>query len=332
LSKFFSPFIKFTIALPILLTLFLIIITDKKSITQTVIIPKGSSCREIASILKDEGVIKSKLSFLILAKIYRATSKLKAGEYEFDSKMGTVKILKKLKEGKTVIHAVVIPEGWTLKDIANLLEKKQLADKYKFLDLCYDQSFIKNILPTKPPNLEGYLFPDTYFLYRGMNEEEIISLMVNRFNDIIKKETKIDDEILHRTIILASIIEKEARIKEEFPIISAVFHNRLKKNMSLESCVTVLYALGEKKPHLSIEDTKVSSSYNTYINPGLPPGPICNPGILAIKSVLNPADVDYLYFVSKGDGSHIFSKTNSSHISYKNALAGRDVNKREKER
>lgn len=305
-----------------LLVLFLVVKRDRTLVMRTIIIEKGASCKEIAGILKDEGIIKNKFVFLILTRICGASNRLKAGEYELNNKMGIIEIIEKLKKGKTIVYKVTIPPGWTLKDIANLLEKKHLANKYKFLNLCYDPSFRNKVLSINTPNLEGLLFPDTYFLHKGMDEEEIIKLMVNRFSEVIKKEIK--DENISKIITIASIIEKEAKIKKEYPIISAVFHNRLKKGMPLESCATVLYALGERKERLSIEDTKTPSPYNTYLQSGLPPGPICNPGILAIKAALNPADIDYLYFVLNGDGNHIFSKTGSSHISHKNGLTEKD--------
>lgn len=305
-----------------LITLSLVTAREEPLVTRIIIIPKGASAKKIAQDLEDEGLIKSRFAFLVLARITGAGNKLKAGEYELNNRMGMIKIIKRLEEGKGILHHITIPPGYTLKDIANLLEREHLVDRHKFLKLCHDPSFINRSLSIVPPSLEGYLFPDTYFLHRGMDEERVISLMVNRFNEMVKRES-IKDEMLHRTITLASIVEREAKIKEEYHIISAVFHNRLKRNMALQSCATVLYALGERKPHLSIEDTRIPSPYNTYIYPGLPPGPICNPSTLAIKAVLNPADVDYLYFVLREDGSHIFSKTGSSHTFYKSTLVGR---------
>jgi len=304
----------------ILLGLFLIIPRDKTLIERIVIIPKGTSLKGIAQRLKGEGIIKNKFLFIVLAKICRASNTLKAGEYELNNRMGMIEILEKLRKGKARVYITTIPPGFTLSDIAGLLEKRGLANKYKFLNLAFSPSFIKRLLPINPPSLEGYLFPDTYFLHKGMDEGEIIGLMVERFNEVVRKELGINDQTLHQVITLASIIEKEAKAKEEYPVISAVFHNRLKKNIPLESCASVLYALGEKKERLSIEDTKIPSPYNTYRKVGLPPGAICNPGILAIKSALNPSNVDYLYFVSMGNGRHIFSKTASSHIFSKNLI------------
>ncbi|MEW6607111.1 MAG: endolytic transglycosylase MltG [bacterium] len=298
-----------------LLVLFLLKTEDRILIARTIIIQKGLSAKNIAKNLEEEGIIKNQTVFLILAKISGASSRFKAGEYELNNRMKMTEIIERLKRGKTIIHRLIIPEGYTLKDIANLLEKNGFANKYKFLNLCYDPTFIDK-LSINSSSLEGYLFPDTYFLHKGMDEEEIISLMVTRFNEVVKKEIK--DDSIHKIITLASIIEKEAKIKEEYSIISAVFQNRLKMGMPLESCATVLYASGERKEWLSTQDTKIPSPYNTYLQPGLPQGPICNPGMTAIKAALSPADVDYLYFVSNGDGSHTFSKTGREHIFYKN--------------
>jgi len=311
-----------SLVLLFLITLSLVTTREEPLVTRTIVIPKGASAKKIAQDLEDKGLIKSRFAFLILTRITGAGNKLKAGEYELNNRMGMAKIIKRLKEGKGTLHRITIPPGYTLKDIANLLEREHLVDRHRFLNFCYDPSFIDRSLSIAPPSLEGYLFPDTYFLHRGMDEEKVISLMVNRFNEMVKREN-IKDEMLHGIVTLASIVEKEAKIKEEYPIISAVFHNRLKRNMVLQSCATVLYALGEQKFHLSIEDTRIPSPYNTYIYPGLPPGPICSPSTLAIKAALNPADVDYLYFVLREDGSHIFLKTGSSHTFYKNALIGR---------
>ncbi len=166
--------------------------------------------------------------------------------------------------------------------------------------------------------MEGYLFPETYFIDYDASPEEIVDMMVDQFNKVFTqtmeergkkfKFTKRD------TIILASIIEKEAVKDEERPLISAVFHNRLKKRWYLESCATVQYALGEHKEKLTYEDVKVNSPYNTYIHFGLPPGPICNPGLAAIEAALYPADTDLMFFVSEGEGTHRFSKYYKKHL------------------
>lgn len=303
-----------------LLLLIFIVLWDRTLIKKTIVIERGLTLKAIARKLEEEKIIKNRFAFIVLAKIFGSGNKLKAGEYELDNKMGMIEVIKRLEKGRVIVYKTLIPPGYTLNDIANLLEKMYLANKERFLNLCYDPSFIKRVLSTNPPSLEGYLFPDTYFLHKGMDEEGIINLMVARFNEVVYKQTNIYGKRLHDVITLASLIEKEAKIKEEYPIISAVFHNRLKKNMPLESCASVLYALKEEKEWLSIEDTKIPSPYNTYLYVGLPPGPICSPSILAIKAALAPSNVDYLYFVSKGDGSHIFSKASSSHTFFKNLL------------
>lgn len=274
--------------------------------TSLVTIEQGVSAQRVAELLEQERLISSKNYFLFLLRLRGAHRKIKTGIYEINSKESTWRIITKLVLGKSKKVKLTIPEGFTAHQIAQLIEQKGLGEKDRFLEI------------VKERNLEGYLFPETYFVNYDASEEEIIDMMVDQFNKVFTKEMEEKGKEFKFTkrdiIILASIIEKEAVKDEERPLISAVFHNRLKKPWYLESCATVQYALGEHKEKLTYKDVKVDSPYNTYIHFGLPPGPICNPGLAAIKAALYPAQTDLMFFVTKGEGTHRFSKYYQKHL------------------
>jgi len=274
--------------------------------TSLVTIEQGVSAQRVAELLEQERLISSKNYFLFLLRLRGAHRRIKTGIYEINSKEGTWRIISKLVLGKSKKVKLTIPEGFTARQIAQLIEQKGLGEKDKFLEIVEER------------NLEGYLFPETYFVDYDAAEEEIIDMMVDQFNKVFTKEMEERGKKFKFTkrdiVILASIIEKEAVKDEERPLISAVFHNRLKKRWYLESCATVQYALGEHKEKLTYKDVKVDSPYNTYIHFGLPPGPICNPGLAAIKATLYPAQTDLMFFVTKGEGTHRFSKYYQKHL------------------
>ncbi|EOD00124.1 endolytic transglycosylase MltG [Caldisalinibacter kiritimatiensis] len=284
----------------------------------TIVIPKGSSTSKIALILKENNLIRNELLFKFLCKVDGIDGKLKAGKYKLDNGMTPKEILNKLVEGGVLKETVkfTIPEGFELREIADRLANQRIVNKEEFLSMCEDISYFSdefNFLNELPNNttLEGYLFPDTYEVYKDATEEEIIRKMLKRFDevyneDIIKKAKQLDMTI-NEVITLASIIEREAQVDSERPLISAVFHNRLNIGMKLQSCVTVQYALGERKQSLTYDDLEVESKYNTYLYKGLPPGPIASPGAASIEAAVKPADVDYIYFVANGDGTHTFT-------------------------
>lgn len=280
---------------------YLVIPAKKISIT----VKNGEGASSVAFSLKQEKLISSKNFFVLVSKITGASSKIKAGAYEFSKKDNTFTILRKLKKGTSTLVKITIPEGSNIKQTAEILSKKIKIDRDKFIKIAVDKK------------MEGYLMPETYMFDPAMNEEEIINMMKREFDKKVtsemQKRAKEINMPMEKVIILASIIEKEAVKPEERSIISAVFHNRLKKRMRLESCATVLYAMGKNKPRLSIEDTKFESPYNTYTNFGLPPAPICSPGIESIKAALYPADTNSLFFVARGDGGHLFSSTLEGH-------------------
>ena len=307
------------ILLIILIFTHLIIFQHKEDKVIEVLIPKGASPHKIARILKDLDIISSQEIFLFLIKIKNYSKKLQAGLYDFNKKDSFFTIINKLKNGDSKNIKVVIPEGFNIEQIAKVLSDNNICNENKFIELATLQ------------NLEGYLFPNTYFLLPQMDEQEVIKIMNDEFNKFWTKEK---EEILKQTnkskkdiIILASIVEKEAVEDSERPIIAGIFINRLSKDMRLESCATILYTMGITKKRLTFEDLKFESPYNTYKYKGLPPGPICNPGANAIDAVLNPIVTENLYFVSKGDGTHYFSSTFGQHI--KNKIISKNLKRRQ---
>ncbi len=292
-------------------------------------IPMGSSIIKIANILEENKLIKNELLFRINAKILGMDSNLKAGNYVLNNGMTPEEILQALQEGSIPKDTVkfTIPEGFELKEIAERLSNQGLVDKDRFDELVSNPLNFTDKFPflselTSDLNLEGYLYPDTYEIFVGSTEEEIIEKMLERFEEIytpsiIEKADKLGMS-LNEVITLASIIEREGMIDDERPLISAVFHNRIEKNMLLQSCATVQYLLGERKERLTFKDLEIDSQYNTYIYNGLPPGPIASPGRKSIEAAVNPADVDYFFFVANGDGSHTFSITYEEHMNAKN--------------
>ncbi|MBU0567230.1 endolytic transglycosylase MltG [bacterium] len=296
----------------------------KEYVSKVVIIPKGATATQIAEILVKDKIIDRQAPFLLLAKMEGLDKALQAGEYELNNRMFYTAILKKLAKGEAVAHKLVIPEGFGMEEIANTLSQQELSGKDRFLELCRQPELFREIFEVEAKSLEGYLFPDTYYVLKEVSEEKIVRLLLTNFKAVIEKIDRngnLRQKIglsLHEVITLASIIEKEAQQPKEHPLISSVYHNRLKRGMGLEADPTVLYALGYYKPKLTYKDLKVRSPYNTYLYKGLPPGPIANPGESAILAALNPANTDYLYFVSKQDGTHQFSKTLKEHNKAKN--------------
>lgn len=298
---------------------------DKK-----VVIPKGASSKQIGEIMYQEGLIRNGLVFRLYLKSEGLDGKLQAGEYVLNTGMSTQTIVKRLVKGESAEFSFTIPEGYTTRQIAEKLEQAGLADKAKFMDLAaqgeFNHDFVKGI-PEGPARLEGYLYPDTYKIASHTTEKQIIEMMLDRFateitSDFKQKAAK-QGLTLHQAVILASVVEREAQKDEERPKVAAVFLNRMKKGWKLESCATIQYALGVNKPRLFAEDLKIESPYNTYLHTGLPEGPIASPGKPSLESVVNPAAVDYMFFVVYEDGKHIFSRTLEEHNRAKAAYLNR---------
>lgn len=288
----------------------------EKGAKKTIAIRKGMTFKEAAQLLEEQGIIRGIRRFILLGRISGAFAKVKAGEYELSSDMSPLQVLSTLTTGKVKQHKVFIPEGYTLVQIAEFLENREVTDGKTFLEKCSSSQYISS-LGIEADTLEGYLFPDSYLFSRNLQPKDIIETMVRRFREIYTpqhseraKELGFSD---YEILILASIIEKEAAIREERFLVSSVFHNRLKRRMRLNSCSTVIYGIKNFDGNLTKADLERYTPYNTYRIRGLPPGPICNPGREAIQAALFAAETKYLYFVSKNDGSHHFSSTLEEH-------------------
>jgi UPF0755 protein len=282
------------------------------------LIREGTTLSEAADLLQKEDLIFRKWSVTLLGKLTLSERKIQAGEYLLNSKMGTLDILRMFREGKILKHRVVIIEGMTVREVGMLLAKDGLVDLRAFDILTHNPVFLQEVVGDDQEGLEGYLYPDTYFFYKGQPLDSILRGMVARFREVYTPELEARAGELGMTrkevLTLASIIEEEAVIPQDRPLISAVFHNRLRKGIPLQSDPTVIYALGEQfNGDLKRKDLFFQSPYNTYVRGGLPPGPIGNPGLPSIKASLYPANVDYYYFVSRNDGTHQFSKTIKDH-------------------
>jgi UPF0755 protein len=286
-----------------------------------VTVPDNVSAREIASFLAEQNVVRNVEEFLLWLKLLGQEKQLKAGKYELPLYKNPIYVINRLARGGRSEIVVTIPEGLTVHETAQILADHGLIDHERFTGLCYDRNFIV-ALGLNTASLEGYFFPDTYSFSSLQNEEAIIKTMFSNFNGHVAKFGLQDADSLHKVIILASIVEKEAKYQDERPIIARVFINRLESARPLESCATVFYLLKANQPavrkqKLTDADLKTDSPYNTYLHIGLPPGPICSPGEGSIEAVVVPADGDYLYFVAKGDGRHHFSKTYQEHVAAK---------------
>jgi UPF0755 protein len=278
------------------------------------IVKKGSGLKSVATELERRNLIRSKDLFIFWALLKRGSRDIKAGEYSLNQSMSPVKILTILASGAVKTHPLTIPEGLAAEQIADILAQKGLVDKKEFMALAMDKNFAAS-LHIDGQSVEGYLFPDTYLLSRDMRARQIIDVMIKRFWDIFNNLERGHKPplSLHEIVTLASIVEKETGLAEERPLIASVFLNRLGKRMRLESDPTVIYGLKDFDGNLKKKDLQSPNPYNTYRHRGLPPGPIANPGRESLRAVINPAQTDYLYFVSKNDGSHYFSATLREH-------------------
>ncbi|MFQ5898865.1 MAG: endolytic transglycosylase MltG [Candidatus Methylomirabilia bacterium] len=271
---------------------------------------------EIAERLQAAGVIRSRLAFTMLATLRGTARSLKAGEYEIPRDANTVRILALLEKGKVRTRRIVFPEGGTVRDLARLLEVEGLARVEEIERLARDPALLW-ALRIGAPSLEGYLFPDTYYFFKGLPAENMLAQMTLRLREEVTPDLLAQAErkglTLHELLTLASIVEREAVLSRELPVISAVFWNRIKRGMPLQADPTVQYAVNKEWGALTRADLRVDSPFNTYRYTGLPPGPIASPGKAAILAVLNPAKVKYLYFVSMDGRRHFFSRTLKEH-------------------
>lgn len=281
-----------------------------------VLVPPNLGVREVAQLLADDELIRSPTAFLALAAARGTARQLKAGEYSIPKDASSLEVLSLLESGRVIQHPVLLPEGGTVAELARALDAANLAPAADVLRLSRDSAFLARV-GVEGPTLEGYVFPDTYHFVRGMAVEDILSRMVQR------TRTKITPELLarakarrfglHQLLTLASIVEREAVVRDERRVIAAVFWNRLERDMPLQADPTVQYAVRKERQALTRADLQVDDPYNTYRHVGLPPGPIASPGLAAIEATLDPAPVDYLYFVSMDDRRHFFSSTIEEH-------------------
>ncbi|MDT8901048.1 endolytic transglycosylase MltG [Anaeroselena agilis] len=285
-----------------------------------VVVKPGMATQAIGELLHDKGLIKNVLIFRVMAKMEGMEGSLQAGEYSFSKAMTVREIIGKLVRGETAYRQFTIPEGFTIDQIAALLEKNKLASaaKYKAVAAGYaPYDYIRPAANVKY-QAEGFVFPDTYRVAAGTSEAQLVKMMMSQFDSqftpTMRERAAELGLSVREVVILASLVEKEAQLAAERPVIAGVFLRRLKLGMPLQSCATIQYILGYPKPELTVQDTEIPSPYNTYQNMGLPPGPIASPGLASIKAVLYPADTEYLYFFANKDGSHVFSRTYEEHL------------------
>jgi UPF0755 protein len=281
-----------------------------------VVVPEGATLDQTAGLLEDQGVIRFHPLFARIVWVMGKDRSIRAGEYSLHSSMSPREVLQMLCRGEVVLHKVTIPEGFTLKQIATLLEKSGVASAQEILAESRKVGLIE-AFGFEGDSLEGYLFPDTYYFARGLPPEEILKAMVQRFHSVygpgLKARQAEKGWSLHEVVTMASVVEKETSSRKEMPLIASVLVNRLRIGMPLQCDPTVIYGIEDFDGNLTREHLLTPNPYNTYVNKGLPPGPICNPGLDALKAVLYPADTAYLYFVSKNDGTHLFSPTLREH-------------------
>ena len=289
---------------------------DFKGETKYVLIKKGEILNDVADKLDQIGAIPSKAKFIFFANLTGSSARLRAGRYAIKPQSSIAYIIRIMKRGESSPFNVTIPEGLTTAQIANILESTLDMEISPFRDAVKDRSLLDS-LQIESNNLEGYLAPSTYNFYYDENPRKIVAKMTTHFfeslPDSFENKAKKLGLTFNQAVVLASLIEKEAMLDSERPLIAAVFLNRLRKGWRLECDPTVIYGMGELNRPLSRADLAFDSPYNTYRIYGLPPGPIANPGVKALEAAVNPAKVGYFYFVAKGDGSHIFSYTLQDH-------------------
>ncbi|MEI6286282.1 MAG: endolytic transglycosylase MltG [Bacillota bacterium] len=281
---------------------------------------EGSSARDIAAELKSKGIIRNETIFELFAKVEGLDSKLKVGSYTLSSSLSMQSIVSILASGKMSANGITIPEGYTVEQIADLLVSKGvLENRDQFLELAKDFTPY-NYMERRPQvkyACEGFLFPETYDFAVKTPALEVLKRLTREFDQKLdanlRQQAAQEKMSIYDLVTMASLVEREAKLKDERPEVASVFLNRLAINMPLQSCATVQYVLAEHKDVLSISDTQIDSPYNTYERNGLPVGPIANPGLACIKAVLNPAKTDYLFFVVNGKGGHYFAKTYEEH-------------------
>jgi UPF0755 protein len=295
----------------------------------------GLAFNSIAKDLEQQGLVKNAMFFSWYARATGERSKVKVGEYLLTTAMTPKEVLQVITSGKSIARSFTVSEGLSTYEIAALYETEKFGTALEFMRLVHDKEFVKSLLGEDQESLEGYLFPETYMLTKFTDTKTLLTNMVKRFLFVyneVAPQSAVGPWPRHKAVTLASIIEKETGAPIERPLISSVFHNRLAKGMRLQTDPTVIYgkaeSLGKIVINITRADLTTPTRYNTYVIYGLPPGPIANPGRDAMLAALKPATTDYLYFVSKNDGTHIFSPTYEAHV---NAVKKFQIDKKARE-
>jgi UPF0755 protein len=283
--------------------------------TKYVLLYPGWGARHIAQTLQREGIIRSATAFLIV-HYARGQGSLKAGEYQFEAPANALEVRDRVLRGDVFARTVVVPEGYNIYDIAAVVEQAGLGNAADFVGVAKSDLQLVRDMDPKAQSLEGYLFPDTYQFTRINTAHEIAAAMVHRFRQTAQKIGLLGRPDIHRIVTMASIVEKETAVPGERPLVASVYYNRLARNMALGADPTVIYAAllaGRYRGTIYESDLQFDSPYNTYKYPGLPPGPIANPGAAALEASMHPAQSEFLYFVSDNNGHHRFSRSLTEH-------------------
>lgn len=319
MSKYTLWFISLVIlAVPVVVLLVYVQISVPQELSTPVQIQiqPGTGLSKVANDLQNAGVVRSALVVKLLARWKQQGGQIQAGNYRFIDPATPGEVLDRLIRGDVEKVSLTIPEGFTLRQIITRVAEKGFGQREKLSDLAHDVDFIQS-LGIEAASLEGYLFPETYLFAPGIDEKALLKMMVEQFrNHADSKLKKAAEKLgltLHQWVTLASIIEKETGIVAEMPVISSVFHNRLKRNIPLQTDPTVIYGIKNFDGNITRKHLATPTPYNTYLIRGLPPGPISNPGLAALEAAVRPAETKYLYFVARGDGGHQFSKTLKEH-------------------
>jgi UPF0755 protein len=292
-----------------------------------VLLHPGWTTRHIARELQHDGIIRSANAFLVMHYV-QGLGSLKAGEYKFESPANALEVRRRILRGDVYVRTVQVPEGYNIYDIAAVVEQAGLGTAADFITAAKGDLFLIKDFDPNATSLEGYLFPDTYHFTRIDTAHEIVAGMVHHFRQEAQKIGLLREGDVHRMVTVASIVEKETAVPEERPLVASVYENRLARNMLLGADPSVVYAAlvaGRYRGTIYQSDLQFDSPYNTYKYAGLPPGPIANPGAASLQAAMNPAQTDYLYFVSDNNGHHRFSRTAEEHernvAAYRRAVA-----------
>ncbi len=311
----------------VILTLYVVslVILPKKINEVLIDVSKGESAHSIAEKLYEKNVIRSKRVFYLYVKFTDMDKILSFGKYHFSGKLSIPDVVNILKLGKVILRKVTVPEGLTIKKTARVLSQYGFVDHNKFIAICNDSLFAKKLTGFSVSSLEGFLYPETYHFPYEVSEQYIIKTLVQEFFSQTQDFDFVPNNVLdfYETLVLASIVEREARFRDEQPTIASVYLNRIKYNYKLQADPTVAYVLeqqGKIRKKIFYRDLNIDSPYNTYKNLGLPPTPICSPAVSAIQAVLEPAETDYFFFFANGNGRHEFNQTYQQHINQQNSI------------